>query len=1170
MRWDGTVRNAEEYIVQFAYGLDYMDASKMEAVKLPIVKMSNDQMLKTYQLSDRDIQKLDLVDIKIDTWKQVNDVELEELFQWRDQLRRAMSHPLIPSIDNTIHVTVFLDRLINTVKTMHLPTIEDVMLTPFTIRTMIQMCCDEIEKHGSNETFYLRAYIKSTLSIRNCMIKYKLTASELEWLIDSIQEKFVRGKVSAGEMVGTIAACSVGEPCTQMSVHPDTGIWIKEVHHFPNESPITLLKAYTIKDFCLQIFDKGQPDHNPVTDTTTASTSIQGGVLPGSTAVDYWTLSVSNTGQIEWKPVTGVTQHPPNGDMIRVTTSHGRSVEATCAKSWLVKSDDDTVVAADGSAIKMGVELPVARRLNYTVTAPATILPLEHVYPLHDPSFPSHVPISADLAFLFGCYVSPNMEACGTAVYAYHPSKQCLSRILTYLTTQLHCPQVKNEDSCVGVASRSAVKMFHYYADTKWPNVHVPSFVFEQRETVVAYLDGLFCFSMATTAKDMWSQLGLHCVAPTEEFLHSLLFLLGLCNIVPDVVQQDTYHICIREQELKRLHNQMTFTWPDLENFVTGMSQLCRSTAPVCHPDLEWDPIHLITTVKPDYPYVYDLTVADNFTFFVADGIGMMDTLNTFHLAGIANKGMTLGVPRFKEIVDGSKNQKTPQVTTYLLPPLNQNDQLTEHFKEALIWTPLYAVVEQSDVVWSPLQQDVDPECEDYELLKLNQPFIPFADPDPAGASGYVIRFVLDQDIMMDKGFEPVDVARRVKEYLKGHGQVIYSETNMMKWIIRVRLAQVKDMADRVQGPDRKHIEKSIMQKKHQELLNEVIVTGIEGVTGADLRRVKKEKVCPKTGELIMDEEWTIMVNGAVLQDMLQLEGVDTTRTISNNPNEVARIFGIEVAVNIIFHEIQKVLSFEGTYVNHRHLLLLVDTMTHRGFIMPMSRHGINRVDFDLLLKASFEESVEILLEGASCKERVSTAEAVTANIILGQKVPMGTGSVCVIDPYTGREIEAKKSLKDIKDDLQQSLYTGMLVETQIGQDLDFQFYNPDLGGSSFRFIPVNSRPPKKRKLQLDSTTVPSNTKKQRSTTNNRQAGLKQNLVASQVHQEHVQVMRLGRFAPSTPQPDSPAPMDMSQQKTPFYPSTPPPDQSLVDESGAVNTEALQGLLSFVNRITQQ
>ena len=42
-------------------------------------------------------------------------------------------------------------------------------------------------------------------------------------------------------------------------------------------------------------------------------------------------------------------------------------------------------------------------------------------------------------------------------------------------------------------------------------------------------------------------------------------------------------------------------------------------------------------------------------------------TLNTFHFAGVSAKNVTLGVPRLTEIINISKNIKTPSLTVFLL-----------------------------------------------------------------------------------------------------------------------------------------------------------------------------------------------------------------------------------------------------------------------------------------------------------------------------------------------------------------------------------------------------------------------------------------------------------------------------------------------------------------------
>lgn len=98
-------------------------------------------------------------------------------------------------------------------------------------------------------------------------------------------------------------------------------------------------------------------------------------------------------------------------------------------------------------------------------------------------------------------------------------------------------------------------------------------------------------------------------------------------------------------------------------------------------------------------------------------------------------------------------------------------------------------------------------------------------------------------------------------------------------------------------------------------------------------------------------------------------------------------------------NEFRNVLNHYGIYVNYRHLSTLVDTMTQRGKLTSITRHGINRMDTGPLRKCSFEETVEILL-ASSLYNETDLLKGVTENIIMGNLAPLGTGCFDLkIDP---------------------------------------------------------------------------------------------------------------------------------------------------------------------------
>lgn len=69
---------------------------------------------------------------------------------------------------------------------------------------------------------------------------------------------------------------------------------------------------------------------------------------------------------------------------------------------------------------------------------------------------------------------------------------------------------------------------------------------------------------------------------------------------------------------------------------------------------------------------------------------------------------------------------------------------------------------------------------------------------------------------------------------------------------------------------------------------------------------------------------------------------------------------GIEAVRKAIEREMGFVISFDGSYVNYRHLALLCDVMTAKGHLMAITRHGINRQETGALARCSFEETVWI------------------------------------------------------------------------------------------------------------------------------------------------------------------------------------------------------------------
>ncbi|KPV63761.1 MAG: DNA-directed RNA polymerase subunit A'' [Candidatus Bathyarchaeota archaeon BA1] len=181
-----------------------------------------------------------------------------------------------------------------------------------------------------------------------------------------------------------------------------------------------------------------------------------------------------------------------------------------------------------------------------------------------------------------------------------------------------------------------------------------------------------------------------------------------------------------------------------------------------------------------------------------------------------------------------------------------------------------------------------------------------------------------------------------------------------------------------------------------KKLFDRVPAYHVKGIPG--IRRV-----------LITEEEgeWVIRTDGSNLPKVLEVGGVDPTRTTTNHIHEIAKTLGIEAARSVIIKETMGVLEEQGLDVDIRHVMLVADIMTATGEVRQIGRHGISGKKASVLARAAFEITVPNIVE-AAIKGESDPLKGVTENVIVGQSIPIGTG---LIDLYMG---PAKKSGPEI------------------------------------------------------------------------------------------------------------------------------------------------------------
>jgi len=143
-------------------------------------------------------------------------------------------------------------------------------------------------------------------------------------------------------------------------------------------------------------------------------------------------------------------------------------------------------------------------------------------------------------------------------------------------------------------------------------------------------------------------------------------------------------------------------------------------------------------------------------------------------------------------------------------------------------------------------------------------------------------------------------------------------------------------------------------------------------------------------------QEWAIHTEGSNLGSVLKMEGIDKIRTTTNDIHEIEKVLGIEAARNAIIKEAQTTMEEQGLTVDVRHIMLVSDMMTADGSVKSIGRHGISGEKASVLARASFEETGKHLLR-ASIRGEIDHLTGIIENIIIGQPIPLGTGSVGVV-----------------------------------------------------------------------------------------------------------------------------------------------------------------------------
>lgn len=1102
INYDYTVRNASGSIIQFLYGEDGMDPTKIESQSLPFVKMDYSKLKKTYLLTEDDELKnvldADIVEsfYKNKNWQEKFSQHFQQILTEREYV---MKNILAKDQGSSIMYPVSFDRITKNAKAMFNKYDDGILsdLDPMYVLETIEKLGEDLYVSKNNKgNKFMKMLINAYLSPKKVIFDYRFNKLAFDYVINKVKQRFYDSIAHPSEMVGVVAAQSIGEPATQMCSHKDTIIRLTGPNNFTFTGKIS--------DFVDAVLEKNKNN----------TFYIGEDHIVLDLEDEYNVIGVSNEEETSWKKISQVSRHPANGGLVKVYTKSGKTTTATLTHSFL-KRTQDGISEVKGSELKVGNRIPVARKIPEIANPLKTLCIGNTTYKL-----------DRDFGWFIGAYIADG-SINGKKIRITKVAPEFEMRIETFANayglefdTQYYQGQfgpakdnnIYNKDLAQFLTNNFGCGSYKKY---------IGSFVYGcSKEFISGILSGYFDGDGNTSAEKQM----IRCGSRSEKLIDDVCVLLAYCGIFASKLQEVTkrqpgkvmhtlsiskkyadvfakeigFNIeekalglqsiieynanaeernTLREEidmipelgaliadigkQLKLPGQSRTYgRWLKKEaigrrtlgkyieifsqaNSTTKNKEITEKIQKLIQAyvgDVVWDEIVELEYLDDPKEYVYDFTVPGNDSFMVDTGVLVHNTLNTFHLSGVASASKAVrGVPRMKELMSVTKNIKTPSMNIHLKDAYNTDDKKSTEVLNSVQTTYFRDIVKSTKVYYDP--DDFNTTVEDDKLFVetykelMNEGLMQKARLYP-----WLLRFEFDRSAMLERDITMLDVYNVITEMYEDKVHVMFSDDNSKNLIFRMKIEEGDEEDDII----------TVIKALERSMLESLIIKGISKITKVVKIPTNISKYDKNTMSITSDKKWVLETAGTNMLEVLGMKEVDAVKSVSNDINEIHELFGIEAARQALYNELNSVISDAGLYVNYRHIALLVDTMTNKGYLLSIDRHGINRADIGPFAKCSFEETTDMLIKAGIFAE-VDRINGVSANIMLGQIAPAGTGDTeILIDEWKLQE--ASSSQKSMQDDITLAYDTfeelnnsGEFQDDSALDNLNFDFTLPSI-----------------------------------------------------------------------------------------------------------------------------
>ena len=202
LEYDGSVRNVTGSVIQYVYGEDGVDTQSVEEQEIGLAEMTMEDVYKQYALSPADVNPF--LSAEVDATPDM----LDDILADREMLVRSVFRfRKNDKVSTPVNVARLLTKYSNTYSTK----------TNLTPANVVEVLGAFMKEFPLNRVFHM--ILRYFLAPKKAILVHRLTEEMFKELMAEIRFRYIKALCHPGEMVGVLAAQSIGEPTTQLTLN---------------------------------------------------------------------------------------------------------------------------------------------------------------------------------------------------------------------------------------------------------------------------------------------------------------------------------------------------------------------------------------------------------------------------------------------------------------------------------------------------------------------------------------------------------------------------------------------------------------------------------------------------------------------------------------------------------------------------------------------------------------------------------------------------------------------------------------------------------------------------------------------------------------------------------------------------------------------------------------